>query len=359
MTKRVKQKNQEGHNVGNDYIGGDKFVNSLIGKIIGNHNVTTIHLSPPSKFKLSKEDEEKFSSFIPEDKIAEFKNLIERIEFLCDLNDYEKAKIFIEEASKIYHNHPILLVFHGLCEYNTLNKTEVILHPKLFTKTVKLFEKAREINESLSQSYGWGYSIAEHFYELLSKYIEAIRKQVRQYFSENRHIGYYKAIAKHLIHLENCYKISNNTFYLKEFILHLSGHKSYAWFNITPSGLTSDLGIGIFEGGANSQIEYLNAEIKKQEPQYILPELYYGDYFDDPKPRRKIKRKNIRSKLLALIPIIGILTGIGFLFFYDNVSVIFVILFIIYSISIWLFSHPFNHQLSIFQKLAKFFEKKL
>lgn len=358
MTRSTKQKNISGHNIAADYVGGDK-INSLIGKIIGNHNITNINILSSSKYKLTEEDENKFKSFVPEGKIAEFKNLIERIEFLCDLGDYEEAKGFIEEANKIYHNHPILLVLNGLCEYATLDKVEVIKHPELINKTIKLFEKAREVDEGLANYYGWNESIAQHFYEILAKYIEAIRKQVSQYFSVWRHIDYYKAIAKHLIHLENCYKINEETFYLKEFVLHLSGYKGYAWFNITPSGQKRDLGTEIFDGGATNQLNWLVQLIRIHESEYTPPDIQYGNYFDDPQPRNNLNGINRKVKIIRNVALSISTIGIILFLYFGNMQIYVKLLIVFCPILIWGLSHPFGEKMSLLQRFSIFLMKKI
>jgi tetratricopeptide (TPR) repeat protein len=358
MAANYKQKNKEGDNIGNDYVGGDK-VNSLIGKIIGNHNVTNIHIASTEKIKISKEDEKKYSDFIPKDKLPEFKNLIERIEFLCELGDYEEAKEFIEEANRIYHNHPILLNLHGLCEYAVLDKVEVIKHPWYINKTIKLFEKAREVDDYLSDYYGWNKSISMHFYKILIEYIEAVKNDVSWYFQSNQHRSYYKAIAKHLLHLENCFKIHQDPFYLKVFVNHLSGYEGYPWFDIDFKGTVHDLGNGIFENGAKGELDKLVIKIKEIDLEYIPPEIKYGDYFAEPKNAPSMRSKWQRLRILVFMVVALTIVSLTLIWSFSHADIKSKILLFLLPIAIWGVSHPFNDELSILQRIAKSINEKV
>lgn len=355
MTQRIKQRNYKGDNIGRDYVGGDK-VNALIGKIVGSHNVTNIHVVTSSKFKLSEEDEKKFSSFIPEDKISEFRNLIERIEFSYELYDLNSALSFIEEANKIYHNHPMLLVLSGLCEYSVLDKIEVIKYPEQLIKSVKLFEKAREVHGELGVYRGWNTGVAHHFYEILQANIEQIKEHKTWYDTTNQYIQYYKVIAKHLIHLENCFRISASTQYLKEFVNHLAGYEGYAWFNISENGDVTDLGISIFDGGAEGMITYLSNLISKHEEGYIIPEIKYGSYFETPGKKSEIKDSKRRLRVFSITIISSVILLVSLFLVFSKMSWTTKILVFLYPLLIWGLSHQFGGKLSVFQRIAKLVE---
>lgn len=357
MTKKISQKNKTGHNIAADYVGGDK-VNALIGSIIGSNNTSNIYISSPERYKLNEKDKEKFKGFVPENKIAEFKNLIERIEFLTELGSYHEAKVFVEQANAIYHNHPVLLTLNGLSEYGILDKLEVIKYPWLMDRITKLFEKAREVDSELADYYGWNSWISSHFFSILQNNIQSII-QYNKFRIKYRNIDYYKAIAKHIIHLENCFRINEETFYLKEFVLHLCGHKNYAWFNIDSAGKVADLGRNIFDGGAEKRLNELLELIQKHEQNYCLPEIRYGDYFSRPEAKRDIDKGawKIRtfSALLVAFAIVGIILvfnswGIPF---HIKLSILFSFLFT------WAASHPFGNRLSYLQRLAKWIEAKI
>lgn len=351
-TQKSKQKNYRGHNIGKDYVGGDQ-INSLIGKIIGDNNVTNIHYIATSKFRLTEEDEKKFSSFIPDNKVSEFRNLIERIEFSYELYDFDIALGFIDEANKIYHNHPILLILSGLCEYAVLDKLEVVKHPYLIIKSVKLFEKARVVHQELGEYRGWNHGVASHFKEILEDNIEIIKNHKNWYDSTNKQVQYYKAIAKHLIHFENCFRISGDIEYLKEFISHLTGNEGYPWFNISDNKLVEDLGVDIFDNGAEGMIVYLNSMVVKEDPNYVVPETKYGSYFDTPGNRGAVGSSKQRVRIISIsLLIFAIMIGVVFLFF-ANMPLVVKILLLLYPLLIWSLSHQFNGNLSAFQKISK------
>jgi hypothetical protein len=310
-TKINKQSNKKGHNIASDYVGGDKKINNLIGNFFGDNNTANINIYSDVRYRLSREDEAKFKDFVPENKIAEFKNLIERIEFLSELGAYDEAKEFIEQANRIYHNHPVLLTLNGLCEYGTIDKLEVIKNPWMMNRITKLFEKAREVDKGLVDYYGWNSWISRHFFEILEKNIESIKERgYHQHYLAHKNVDYYKAIAKHIIHFENCYKINEETYYLKEFVLHLCGHKGYPWFNINSSGNVLDLGKNIFEGGAEKLLKRIVNQIKIHEENYFPPEIKYGGYFNIPRPKNELDR---HGRKIRVISFLAILLALGIL----------------------------------------------
>lgn len=355
MAATTTQKNEEGHNIAGDYIGGHKNVDSLI---IGDHNTITVVLN--KSYELSKDELEKFKSYIPDNsKFPEFKNLIERIEFMCELEEYAEAKRFISEANCIYHNHPVLLDLNGLCEYATLDKVEVIKKPELIRKTIKLFEKAREIDEDIADFNGWNSSIALHFYEILSTQINTIKIRASRYIESYRHNDYYKAVAKHLIHFENCYRIHNDHLYIKEYILHLSGHKGYAWFHVYTSSKELDLGVGIFEGGAKNKLNKLVAQMEALDPSYMQPELKYGNYFEEPQPKNLVFHVNKAAQIIFYSILTAVVIGVSVLFLYVEMELILKIILVGYPILLALILHPLGNRKSVLQRLSSFLIRKL
>lgn len=358
MVATTTQKNKEGHNIAGDYIGGDK-INSLIGKIKGDNNITKISVLLKSNYKPSKDDTEKFESYMHTDKIPEFKNLIDRIVFLCDLGKPEEAKKFISEANCISHNHPFLLNLNGYCEYVTLDLIEVIRRPQLIQKTIKLVEKAREVDMELASYYNSNQIIAKHFFKILSNLIELTRDKASHRLESYRSNDYYKAIAKHLIHFENCYRIHNDSLYIKEFVLHLSGYRDYPWFNLLPNGETQDFGAGIFEGGAINKLDNLVKQILALDPSYTKPELNYGDYFTEPQPRDLVSQVNKKVQIIFYSILTAVVIGISVIFLYVEMDLTLKIILVVYPIILGAILHPYGNRKSMLQRFSSFLIRKL
>ncbi|MEM1328506.1 MAG: hypothetical protein AAGI23_21300 [Bacteroidota bacterium] len=359
MEHTINQTNSQGHNVKGDYYKGGDEVNSIIGRIEGDNNTTNLYFGTIRNLKLDEDDEKNFGRYvILTDRLCEFKNLIERIEFYCELYFFNEAMELIREANKIYHNHPMLLALHGLCEYALLDKLELIRYPEILSKTIKLFQKLEELHTDRTVVHlDLDKVVGDHLYTFISSSIKGIVRNTAHFITDSKAISYYKVIAKYLIHYENCYEINRNTKYLKEYVFHLSGHRSYAWFMKVMDDEIIDHGIGIFEGGAEKHLAKLIDIIKKAEPNYIPPQVKYGDYFKPPKTESTRRVSYGFLEILAIVLVVTYLVMISWLLLSTSIPKHLILLILIFPPIVWIISHPFNGKISLLQRIIEYFYK--
>ena len=223
---------------------------------------------------------------------------------------------------------------------------------------IHLFKKAKEL-EPKSEYYNTLAPVtAEGFYSIVNEYIVKIQDDAPRYFRLDRQKLYYSAIAKIFNHFESCFEIWNDTEYLKEYVLHLSGYRRYAWFNMDRNNKIEDLGIGIFRGGASIKLRDLITKIKEKEPNYLPPKIKYGYYFELVSPisnSSKISNKRLYwSWIFAIIILCCLIFPIFIGSFKEAL-----IFYSVYAIAGFLFSPLWKHNLNILQQAAIWILKKI
>ena len=294
----MNEQTQQQHSGSGDNVNGNKIMN-----IIRDQNVTNLQIENADK--LRPEDEKEFGDDVARHRIKEYRNILNRIDFHCDLEEFTIAKDFIQQANIICHNHHIILSYNALCIYALSNIRELTKDYNLTDKIIKLLNKAKELNEESKYHTNISISIANNFYLLLKENLIYLKnnapKNWRRITTERKQL-YYKAIVKLLFRLETCFEINHDIKYLKAFVNNLCGQEGYPWINIAETGQI-DFG-SIFLGEPTiEKLRKLEKEIRKYEPNYNIPEILYGDYFDKPLSRKEIFSLQVRQRFWAIISI--------------------------------------------------------
>ena len=263
--------------------------------IIGNKKVK---IDFPDPFKISIEDEKEFGQIVRKDRTYEYKNLLNRIDLHCDLLEFGEAKKLIDEANSIYHNYHILLSYNALCEYALSDISKLTLDNRITNRIVKLLNTAKDQKSDSQYYHKISAMIGQNFYDFINSNIEKLLAEAPRDWiraTPERQKLYYNAIAKHIIQLETCFEIHQDTQYLENCVNHLSGQKKYAWIKINADNTEEDFGRFYFEEGTRFKLLALRNKIRIYKKDYELPELLFGNYFEEPSSKRKIistKKRN-------------------------------------------------------------------
>ncbi len=340
----------------NDVISGDK----KILNIIGNEKVKILI---PNAFKLTKEDEKEFGPIVRRDRALEYKNLLNRIILECGLTEYDEASIFVEEANKIYHHYHILLSYNALCIYALSDISKLTINKRVTNKIVQLLKEAK-IQKPDSEKYlEISNNIGKHFYGFINMSLNKIISEAPRSFRTltiYRQKLYYNAISKHLIQLETCFEIHQDTQYLEDYVNHLSGQKNYAWIHLISKSEEEDFGRLHFQGGTRMKIFELERKIKAYKTDYTLPELLFGNYFEEPVSRKK-NLSTIEKRWYLNIWVITFLIFIVFLLpIILKFDVVEYLSFLAASGGVaWIFQPRGQFRMNYLEKVSRYFDKKL
>ncbi len=348
----IQQSNTSGHNIGGDYIAGNKVeVESIIIEA-SKEKAVIINVSQQIPDTLLDEDKKEFRGYILNERILEYKNLLNQTHFNCELLKYSEALNFIKEANKICHNHHIVLSYHALCIYATSKVNDLLTKDELTTLIIHLLKKAKELNPNSEYYNRIAPLIGDNFYSIINEYIVKIQDDAPKYFRIDRQKLYYSAVAKSFIHFESCFEIWEDTKYLKEYVLHLSGYRRYAWINIEKNNKIEDLGSGIFKDGALGKLKDLINQIKQIEPNYIPPLLKYGYYFELVQPTLSDSERLSKKRLYAswILVILALICS-TYPLFVGNIREV-LIFYTLFILTASIFSPCGKHNLNILQKIT-------
>ena len=350
---------QEHHGTG-DIAGRDKYEAKAISitKIAGNQIVNYVN-----KDRISEDDLKEFSNNVHEDSIKHFKNLIDRIQFLAELNDFLEAKQAIDEATTIWHNYQKLMLYNSLCTFAVSETVELIFRNKAINKIRKLVEASKNIKEdTLFKSITS--TISESFYNLIITNVKRLNneapKEYRNWrFLSKERIEYYRyAMAQHINRLEFCYEICPNIEYLKRCVDYLSGHQGFAWVILDDNGNLIDINNDFFEGGVEKKRNDLIEKIWLEEKNYIPPDLWCGDYNEAPSSIANYKRKKRWQKMLFFILVIIFILILALINAFNYLNLEDFVPFSLLFIAFFLLFHPFGtYRLSAIQKITRYIYK--
>jgi tetratricopeptide (TPR) repeat protein len=346
--------NDKGDNIGRNKI--TKLFYDIAGDYINNINDIRI-----SSDKLQTEDEEEFLKDVHIDRVKEYKNLLNRAEINIDLGYYEKAQEFIEDANTICHNHHKTLSYNALCIYATSNVAELTLTNHITVKIIKLLSKAKEHTEKSEIREIIAKSIADNFYLFIHRNLEQLHLHKPTNWitaTVERFKLYYKAISKHLDQLETCFEIYPNIEYLKDCVKNLCGYEGYAWLSLNDDGSLVDLGVEFFNESTISKLYRLEKKIKEIEPNFILPEILYGNYFETPQKKKERLSVKKRKKAFSLIFIVLSISLFSIIIItaYDVKD--FLSFLILFLIIVGLIQPWGTYRLNVIQRLIRLAEKK-
>jgi hypothetical protein len=342
------------HSGSGDNIAGNKILN-----IIRDQKVTNVQIENADK--LRPEDEKEFGDDVARNRIKEYRNLLNRIDFHADLGEFDTANNFVQEANLICHNHHIILSYNALCIYALSDVKKLTTDNSITDKILKLLNKAKELNNLSKYHMNISATIAKNFYNLLKDSIFYLRdnapKNWRRISLERQQL-YYEAIVRHLFKLETCFEIHQNTDYLKTFINHLCGHEGYPWINLTESG-EIDFGSIFLGEPTTAKLKKLEKRIRDFEPSYQMPEILYGNYFDTPLSKKDFFSIKERQKyfgiLVSLLGVIAFLTPLlmGYeIWGYLNFLVLYFLVALIFQ--------PFgDYRMNLIERISRIIHKKI
>ncbi len=283
---------------------GDNVARDKVMNIIKDQNVTNIQIENADK--LRPEDEKEFGEDVARNRIKEYRNLLNRIDFHCDLGEFDTAKNFVQEANIICHNHHIILSYNSLCIYALSNVKYLTADDNVTDKILKLLNKAKELNTDSQYEQNISATIGKHFFNLIRENLQYLKetapKNWRRISIERQQL-YYKAIVLLLFKLETCFEIHQDTRYLKAFVNNLCGQDGYAWIKLTENG-EIDFGYMFLGEPTVNKLQKLEDKIKQFERNYTIPEILYGDYFDTPLSKKEIFSIRKRQKYFGIITIL-------------------------------------------------------
>lgn len=299
-----KQKQQ--HYGTGDIIGENKYEENALIIVKGYGNQLENHIHFNSKDAISEEDIKEFSENVHVDKVKHFKNLIERIKFLTELNDFSEAQKTIEEATTIWHNYQKLMLYNAFCTFVTTETVKLIFQDKEIDKIKKLVKASENIKKDELYS-SITFAISDSFYRLIDSNVLRLNKEISLKSNNWRFLSrfavedYRYAMVRHINRLEFCFQIHIDTKYLKKCVDYLSGHQGFAWVVLDRNGNTIDLNEDFFEGGVLKKRNDVVDQIRKFESNYQPPTLWYGTYDEKPVDMAKYRRNKRRQKLFLFV----------------------------------------------------------
>ena len=353
MSEIVQNHEGSGDNIARDKLAIEAAI--ILSEIFYNNPVSNFHYHGD---KISEKDDELFSKNVHLDKVKHLKNLLDKIQFHCDLGEYTYAKDCVNEATVFWHNYPELLLYNALCTFATSDISELIFTNNLTNKIRKLVEEAKELRgsnlyDSITQK------ISEEFYLLIEKNIFKLNSESLQ---GDKKMDYYRyAMVCHITRLEFCYEILPNIKYLKKCVEYLSGNDKFAWLTIDQNNMPIDLNQDFYKEGILKKRESLIAKIRIIEPTYQSPDLWFGKYYS--KPEKKESYINTQTNriyfykiiVFLIIPFLGLILWISNTFDF-KIFIEFLIIFVPLIIIVY----PFGEfRLSILDMITRSVHKWL
>ncbi len=347
---------EQNHSGSGDNISGDKYSVETL-KILNNSTYKP-NISNFNSYgdKISERDLKIFSLNVHHDKIKQFKNLLDQIQFKCELGEYFSAKESVVEATAIWHNYHKLMLYNALCTFATSDISELVFRDNQTDKIKKLVIESKKIPKD--ELYNLiTKKIAENFYELIRSNVNKLNTESKD--DEKKMIYYRYAMACHINRLEFCFELSPQVKYLEKCVEYLSGNKKFAWLTLDKYDNPVDLNRDFFKEGIMDKRNSLINKIRSIDPNYQIPDLWFGNYFEKPEKKDnyvktlKSYRYFYRSLILLGLP----LTGILFLIYMTFDSKTF-IEFLIVFIPTTIFIFPFGEfRLSLVHRITRFLSK--